>query len=55
MIRIRLFLELVCRPHPYAYPGSMWDAWTSHFVGPAEAWRIAGVLADCPAYQEPAR
>lgn len=53
--RIRFFLQLAFRPHPYAYPGSMWDAWTKHFVWPREAWEIACVLADCPASQEPAR
>lgn len=55
MTRLRLFLQLVCRPHPWACGGSAWVRWTRHFVGPREAWHIAGVLADCPAYQEPAR
>lgn len=52
MSRIRLFCGLVFRPHPFAYPGSVWRAWATHFVGPREAWRIAGVLSDCPAYRE---
>jgi hypothetical protein len=52
MSRVILFFCLAFRPHPYAYPCSAWRAWTTHFVGPREAWRIAGVLSDCPAYRE---
>ncbi|HYF89018.1 hypothetical protein [Azospirillum sp.] len=53
--RFRIFLQLVCRPHPWSYGGSAWTRWTRHFVGPREAWHIAGVLAACPDYEEPTR
>lgn len=53
--RLRIFMQLVCRPHPFAYHGGRWCAWTRHFVGPVEAWRIACLLADCPGYEEPQR
>ncbi len=49
MDHIILFATLVFRPHPYARPcHPWWRAWTDCFVGPVEAWRLAGVLADCP-------
>ena len=47
------FLRLACRPHPYARPCfPWWRAWTDHFVGPREAWRIAGVLTEGAAVGE---
>lgn len=56
MTRIAFFFQLVFRPHPYCTPAeSAWevfDNWTRFLVGPLEAWRIAGVLAHCPASLE---
>lgn len=47
--RLCWFLRLVFRPHPYARPcWPWWRAWTTHLVLPAEAWEIAGVMAECP-------
>ncbi len=54
--RIRWFLRVLWRPHPYAAAVLPWYVrWTEHLVGVQEAWRIAGMLSGQNPFAHPAR